>query len=158
MFFNSKIQMLYMAENLNAFEILTKHFLFVLRFYQVKSFLSWHQRDIWWLKLIRKNVKRWKIWKSAISNRNASDKYDVHNNTVSTWLKTKGKILSDLQQSSPNLKRKFILVDIRTLTKLNFNEFKKGVKNISIDEILLSLGFSKAATPTWFESLRLLAK
>ena len=43
--FNQKIRMLFMAENLNIIEVLTKHLL-DLKFYQVEIFLFWYERDI----------------------------------------------------------------------------------------------------------------
>ena len=43
--FNQKIRMLFMVENLNIIEVLTKHLL-DLKFYQVEIFLFWYERDI----------------------------------------------------------------------------------------------------------------
>ena len=43
--FNQKIRMLFMVENLNIIEVLTKHLL-DLNFYQVEIFLFWYERDI----------------------------------------------------------------------------------------------------------------
>ena len=40
MFLNAKMLVLLMAKNLNVIEIITKHYLFCLRFYQIEIFYN----------------------------------------------------------------------------------------------------------------------
>ena len=71
--FNQKIRMLFMVENLNIIEVLTKHLL-DLNFYQVEIFLFWYERDIWILKLLNKG---WKIWNIFQNCKDVSENHDV---------------------------------------------------------------------------------
>ena len=80
-----------------------------------------------------------KDFENNISNKDVYEKYGVHKNTVSTWLKNEKKILSGLQKSGTKPKRKKIRLggyeDIEIAVLQWF--LAKRSRNIPIYRILL---------------------
>ena len=122
--FNQKIRMLFMVENLNIIEVLTKHLL-DLKFYQVEIFLFWYERDIWILKLLNKG---WKIWNIFQNCKDVSENHDVTKNTVSTWVEIKERFCQAWKSQVQTLyEKKYVLVGMRTLAKRYFNGFLQKI-------------------------------
>ena len=96
------------------------------------------QREIWNLKMSKKNVNRWKIWTMAWATR-VFLRSMVYQKTLSlSGLELKERFCKIWKSQLQTLNEiKCVLVEMRTLTKLYFNgSSQKRSQNVTIDGAL----------------------
>ena len=75
-----------------------------MRLIKLKFFYNGSKRDLKF-KNVEEKCKSLKDLDNGMSNKGISEKYGVPRNTVSKWLRIKGKVLQDLKKSTTNPKR-----------------------------------------------------
>ena len=86
------------------------------------------------LKTLHEKCKALKDIEKGLSNKDASKKYGVSPNTISTWIKNKEKYFKALEDNCSSKKRKLRESDFEKLDNIVFRWFlSKRSQNIPID-------------------------
>ena len=90
------------------------------------------------VKTLNEKCKAFKDIEKGLSNKNASKKCEVPPDTISTWIKNKGKYFKALEDNCSTKKRKLRESDFGKLDYVVFRSFlSKGSQNIPIDSNLI---------------------
>ena len=88
------------------------------------------------METLNEKCKTLKNIKKGLSNKDASKKYGVSPNTISTWIKNKGKYFKALEDNTSK-KQKFRESDFEKLGNIVFRWLSKWSQNIPIDGNLI---------------------
>ena len=90
------------------------------------------------VKTLNEKCKALKDIEKGLSNKDASRKYGVPPNAISTWIKNKGKYFKALEDNCSSKKRKLRESDFEKLDNVVFRWFfSKQSQNIPIDDNLI---------------------
>ena len=99
------------------------------------------------MSAVKRKLKNTKLIQKCQTNKEASEKFDVPKNTISTWMKNKDKLFEGLEQSSSDAK-KMRRCDYEQVDKAVFKSFSlQRSQNVPIDGPILkekALQFAKS--------------
>ena len=100
--------------------------------------ISGYRKEKFSVKTLNEKCKALKDIEKGLSNKDASRKYGVPPNAISTWIKNKGKYFKALEDNCSSKKRKLRESDFEKLDNVVFRWFlSKRSQNIPIDGNLI---------------------